>query len=55
MNELKEFIDEDFGLLELATNAGRDVKQKDGKLYIVHSICNSEGQLVWLMAKVGSY
>jgi hypothetical protein len=25
--ELKELIDKDFGLLELATNAGRDVKK----------------------------
>jgi len=40
-----EKIDEDFGLLELATNAGRNVKKKTGILYIVHSICNTDGQL----------
>jgi len=54
---LEELIDEDFWLLELATNAGRDVKKKrTGTLLIVHSICNSEGQLVidriQLMAKM---
>jgi hypothetical protein len=43
--DLKELIDKDFRLLELSTNAGRDVKKRTGMLFIVHSICNSEGQL----------
>jgi len=30
---LKELIDEDFGLLELATNAGRDVKKNIDVVY----------------------
>jgi hypothetical protein len=37
-------IDEDFGLLELAKNAGRDAKKRTGILYIVHSIYNTDGQ-----------
>jgi hypothetical protein len=41
---LKELIDEDFELLELATNAGREVKKRTW-MFIVHSICNSEVQL----------
>jgi hypothetical protein len=40
--ELKELID---GLLELATNAGRDVKKRMGMVFIVHRICISEGHL----------
>jgi hypothetical protein len=54
--ELKEIVDEDYGLLELATNAGRDAKKRTGTLFIVHSICNSEGRLgidrMRLMAKM---
>jgi hypothetical protein len=54
--ELKQLIAEDIGLLELATNAGRDIKKRMGTLFIVHSICNSEGQLgvnrIRLMAKM---
>jgi hypothetical protein len=42
--DLKQLIAKDFGLLELATNTGRD-KKRMGMLFIVHSICNSEGQL----------
>jgi hypothetical protein len=59
--DLKELINKDFGLLKLSTNAGRDVKKKrekkrTGMLFIVHSICYSEGQLgndrIRLMAKM---
>jgi hypothetical protein len=57
--ELKhEKIDEDFGLLELAANAGRDAQKRTGILYIVHSICNTGGQLgfdrIRLMARMAS-
>ena len=31
-------------MLELATNAGRDAKKRTGILYIVRSICNTDGQ-----------
>jgi hypothetical protein len=30
---LKELIDKDFGFVELATNAGRDVKKERGHCY----------------------
>ena len=43
--ELKhEKVDEDFGLLELATNAGRNVKRKNkpGIPHIAHSNCNTD-------------
>jgi len=30
---LKELVDGDFGLLELVTNTGRDVKKKNGNVY----------------------
>jgi hypothetical protein len=43
--ELKHKMDEDFGLLELATNAGKCVEEKTWILYIVHSICNTDEQL----------
>jgi hypothetical protein len=42
--DLKQLFAKDFGLFELATNAGRD-KKRMGMLFIVYSICNSEGQL----------
>jgi len=37
-------IDGDSGLVELATNAGRDVKKRTGMLFTVYSICGSEEQ-----------
>jgi hypothetical protein len=40
-----ELINKDFGSPELSTNAGRDVKKERRMLLIVHSSCNSEGQL----------
>jgi hypothetical protein len=52
---LKELIDEDFGLLELATTARGDVK-RTGILFTIHNIRNPEGQLgingIRLMAKM---
>jgi len=56
--ELKELIDEDFGLLELAINSGRAVK-KTGILSIAHSIRNPEGHLgikrITLIARMTQY
>jgi len=43
--ELKEVVDKDFGLLELATNARRDVKKGTGNTSIGCSICNLDGQM----------
>jgi len=46
---------EDFGLLELATNAGGEVEKITGILHIAHTICNPEDLSInrtTLMARV---